>query len=53
MYFYHHYLQKGHTMQSLLSLDFYTKSFMAASLDIVLESRNKLNDVKAMHVITH
>lgn len=53
MYFYHHYIQKGHTMEYLLSLDFYTKNFMAASLDIVLENRNKLNDAKVMNVISH
>ncbi|MGG2053105.1 hypothetical protein ABFY48_01810 [Lysinibacillus pakistanensis] len=40
-------------MEYLLSLDFYTKNFMAASLDIVLENRNKLNDAKVMNVISH
>lgn len=40
-------------MDYLLSLDFYTKHFMMASLDIVLENRNKLSENKVMPVITY
>lgn len=53
MYFYHHYIQKGHSIEYLLSLDFYSKHFMMASLDIILENRNKLTESKVMPVITY
>lgn len=40
MYFYHHYLQLGYKLDFLLSLDFWHKQFMVASLDITLAKAN-------------
>ena len=42
MYFYHHYLQKGYKIEYLINLDFWTKQFMAASLEIELSRRNEI-----------
>ncbi|QEA00821.1 hypothetical protein D0439_20130 [Lysinibacillus fusiformis] len=49
-YFLHHYIQKGHTLDYLLNLQYDEKLFMTASLDKELEERNKY--MKAGALIT-
>lgn len=47
MYFYHHYLKKGYKMEYLLALDFWTKEFMVASLDLELKESNEEREQKS------
>ena len=46
MYFYHHYIQKGFTLEYLYNLNFYSKQFMTASLDIELSKENKRKEIQ-------
>lgn len=44
---YHHYLQKGVTTNHIDNLDYLTKQFYAASMDLELEQRNEKEELRA------
>lgn len=47
LYLYHHYLQKGITPEQIDNLDYLTKQFYAASMDIELSKQNEKEELRA------